>query len=231
MNLIFADNILISFAVQLMLLIVGYLILLRVFVPLVKSDKWNKRLMFYMPIAFKLLIGFLVVEVIIKAGVNHPLLTFVVVALIVAVTFNQLKEFCSGIIFMLQRGDVTNQKIEIDSVSGTVVRLNATKLALENDKGEIIQLPYSNILGEVEVRPSTSKQLKSCLIVQQVEMDQVEKLREKWLRKIALMPFVFVGSEPPRFELRNEEGLNYLRLTVFTNDEAYIPLIKEELKS
>lgn len=213
-----------------LLFILGlYLVIGRFVLPFVKSVRWHDRIQFYLPVFRNFALVLLVIEMIMVLGEASPLLVVSVLVVVVATLWGYVTNALLGVFFKLQRGDLKGQGIRFDEYSGKVLEMKNTKMEIETEKGEILQVPYSKIVNNVEIRPSAAKHLKSCTVVVSVKEKAFKSLQKEVLNVVGRLPYV-VDSVLPKIEVIDQQHDAYsCKIVVYTNDDKFIPVIKAQL--
>jgi hypothetical protein len=200
-----------------------------VLIPFIKNDLWHERLKFYLPAIRNLALFLLILEVVINLGVISPFLTLGIATGLLFVSWGYSKELFQGTVFKFQRGNIAGQRLKVKEFSGKIISLNNTKLELETEKGEILQIPYSQIVGDVEVKPTSAKYLRACVLIFKISQQNYAGFEQDIRKAISKIPFV-VDSVKPKFEIINQSSQEVeCKLVVYTNDEKFIPQIKSKL--
>lgn len=229
MGLLVLQSYFIGFLFKLLLIIFSYWLLQRVLIPFVKNDLWHDRLEFYLPPCRNVLFFLLILEVVIGLGINSPFLTLGVATGLLFVSWGYSKELFQGTIFKFQRGNIAGQRLKVGDYAGRIVALNNTKLELETEKGEILQIPYSQIVGDVEIKPTSAKYLRACVLILRTSQRDYVKFERDVRTVISKIPYV-VDSVKPKFEIINQNTKEVeCKLVLYTNDEKFIPQIKSKL--
>jgi hypothetical protein len=229
MGLLVLQSYFILVIVKLVIIFASYWVVLKVLVPFVKNDLWHERLKFYLPAIRNVVLFLLILEVVINLGATSPFLTLGIGTGLLFVSWGYSKEVFQGTVFKFQRGNIAGQRLKVKDFSGKITSLNNTKLELETEKGEILQIPYSQIVGDVEVKPTSAKYLRACVLILKTDQDNYVSFEQNIRRAIANLPFI-VDSVKPKFEIINQSNVEVeCKLVVYTNDEKFIPQIKSKL--
>ena len=156
-------------------------------------------------------------------------MTIGVVTGLVIIFWSYVKEFCQGTVFKFQRGNIVGQRLRVREFAGQIMALNNTKLEIETEKGEVVQIPYSQIISDVEIKPTSAKYLRACVLVFSISEAEFDNFQRKIFKYISGIPYV-VDSVKPKMEIvsQTNEALE-CKLVVYTNDERYVPKIKSRL--
>ncbi len=211
-------------------LILGvYLVIWRFVLPFIKNQRWHDSIKFYLPVFRNLLMLLLVIEVVIVLGQSSPFLVVAVLAVLVATLWGYVTNTLLGTFFKLQRGNLKGQGIKLDAYAGKVIEMKNTKMEIETERGEILQVPYAKIVNNVEIRPSAAKHLKSCSVVIKVREKGFKVLQKEVLNMVGNLPYV-VDSVLPKVEVIEQDKDAYsCKVVVYTNDDKFVPLIKARL--
>jgi hypothetical protein len=229
MGLLVLQTYFLGFLFKLALIVVSYWLLRKVLIPFVKNDLWHDRLEFYLPPCRNVVLFLLILEVVIGLGVLSPFLTLGVATGLLFMSWGYSKELFQGTVFKFQRGNIAGQRLKIKDFSGRIVSLNNTKLELETEKGEILQIPYSQIVGDVEIKPTSAKYLRACVLILKTPQVDYVKFENGIRTLVSRIPYV-VDSVKPKFEIINQTSDEVeCKLVVYTNDEKFIPQIKSKL--
>lgn len=215
--------------IKLIVILLVYILVMRFVVPFVRNDRWHDRVRFYAPIIRNIAIVILVVEVIANLAIVQPIVIVAVLAMIVLLFWGYLSNVFLGIVFKIQRGNLKGQGIRVSEFSGKILELKNAKIEVETEKGEILQIPYSKIVNEVEIKPSAAKNLKTCSVLLEVNEKAFKTLEKDVLREVGLMPYV-VDTVLPKIEVIDQmSDLFKCKIIVFTNDDKFVPVIKSRL--
>lgn len=214
---------------KLAIIVGAYLIVRRFVLPFIKHQRWHDRILFYLPVVRNVFLVLLVMEIIVVLGQESPLLIVSVLAAVMVTLWGYITNALLGTFFKLQRGNLKGQGIKVNEFSGKVIDMKNTKIELETEKGEIIQVPYSKIVNNVEIRPSAAKHLRSSTVMVEVEEKAFKRLQKEVLNVVGGMPYV-VDSVLPKIEVVDQQKDIYsCKVVVYTNDDKFIPLIKSRL--
>lgn len=206
-----------------------YLIVWRFVLPFVKNQRWHDRIWFYLPVFRNAFLVLLVLEIIVVLGQESPWLIIGVLAAIMVALWGYVTNVLLGTFFKFQGGNLKGQGIKVGEHAGKVIDMKNTKIELETEKGEIIQVPYSKIVNNVEIRPSAAKHLRSCTVMVKVEEKAFKTLQTEVLNVVGSLPYV-VDSVLPKIEVIDQSRDMYAcKVVVYTNDDKFIPLIKSRL--
>lgn len=211
------------------LILLVYLFVLKFVLPFIKNQRWHDHVQFYLPVFRNVLMTLLSIEMIIVLGSTSPLLVIAVLCVVVVTLWGYVANALLGVFFKLQRGNLKGQGIKFDEYSGKVIDMKNTKMEVETEKGEILQVPYYKIVNNVEIRPSAAKHLKSCSVVINVQEKGFKMLQKDVLNIVGNLPYV-VDSVLPKIEVIDQDKDSYsCKIVVYTNDDKFVPLIKARL--
>lgn len=229
MTSIVAHTYFIEIVFKLALILGVYLIVWRFVLPFVRNQRWHDRIWFYLPVARNISLLLLVIEVVIVLGQKAPLVVLGVLAVFITTLWGYVSNTLLGTFFKLQRGELKGQGIRLGEYSGKVIAMKNTKMEIETEKGEILQVPYSKIVNNIEIKPSAAKHLKSCTVLLEIEEKGFKKLQKEVLNMVGSLPYV-VDSVLPKIEVVDQQRDAYsCKVVVYTNDDKFVPLIKAKL--
>jgi hypothetical protein len=229
MQSLFSYSYFFEVAFKLVLILGVYLVMWRFVLPFIKHQRWHDRILFYLPVVRNIALLLLIMEMIVVLGAESPFLVVAVIAAITVTLWGYVTNALLGTFFKLQRGDLKGQGIRLDDYAGKVIEMKNTKIEIETEKGEILQVPYSKIVNNVEIRPSAAKHLKSCTVLLQVEEKGFKMLQKEVMNVVGGLPYV-VDSVLPKIEVVDQQKNAYsCKVVVYTNDDKFVPLIKARL--
>lgn len=205
-----------------------FLIVIKYIIPRIKKERLQDRLQFYMPLIRNLVWVLYAIDLIYELALINPYVTLGLLGVGLALSWQLVRDYIQGIIFGFQKGNIIGQRIKIGEYSGIISELNATKLNLEIENGEIIQFPYNAVTSQVISKPTFAKHLKSCGFTVSISNKvDVDKAKQKLMRYLLNMPWV-ISSMNIKIEVIEKENQQIdLKVVVYTSDEKYVPKIKQ----
>ncbi len=103
-----------------------------------------------------------------------------------------LRDLVAGVIFSTKHPDSLNRRIRAGGVTGRVLKAGLTGLQVAADGGEVLSVPYSNLVGEVAVENAQDQSLprfRTTLSLAGISGD-VDSVRKDIQKEILLSPWV-----------------------------------------
>lgn len=203
----------------------------RFILPFVRGEKWSDRLSFYTPVLRNLSFIVFLVYVLLVLAIAYPYATLIGVASLLLLLWGIIREVFQGTLFRLYKGNLAGQRIQFKDYAGKILDMKNIKMEIETDKGELLQIPYSQIISGVEVKPSTTRNLKTCNVELKLNSTDYIGKEEEWLRKLATIPYV-VLSKVPKIEVLDQSGDQlHVKVVVYTNSDEFIPSVRQYITS
>nr|MDA3853029.1 mechanosensitive ion channel [Bacteroidales bacterium] len=150
--------------------------------------------------------------------------------LILILTWNYVKDFVQGTIFKIQKGNIVDQSIKIETFSGVIVTMGNTKIDIQLDNGEILQYPYSKLSTQIIRTATNVKYFKNCIFNISVPLPvEIDKLKQQILVHLLDSPWV-VSTMRIKIEIVGQESeMINIKINAYTLDEKFIPKIQNSL--
>ncbi len=103
-----------------------------------------------------------------------------------------LRDLVAGVIFSTKHPDALNRRIRAGTVTGRVLKAGFTGLQVAADGGEVLSVPYSNLVGEVAVENAQDHSLPRFQTTVSLEgiPGDVDSVRKEIQKEILLSPWV-----------------------------------------
>jgi len=223
-----------------LLLVAGVFVglyLVRYFIPLIFADKINKdRFRKYFTIIematwlLSLLVGVLFF---LK---HHIVFAAVLLILLLLLLYwwsrFALRDYLAGMIFKIENRFALNEIIEVDGYKGKIRQFYLRNLALENENGKMILIPYAKLMDVV----SSPQNITETVLNDSFEMtipaersvDQVQNLLKGYIMSLPWS----ITKYNPNIKLIDEIDKHYIfKITLFSLDESYFQLMRKKIKT
>ena len=210
--------------------------LLKYLMPFVIKRKENKRYVRrYLP-SFELLLWFVFViisiDLFLKTGniVGYGLLILVFL-FIIWFTFFVLKDLMSGVIFKLTDHFSKDDTLKVSKYSGKIVNFGRSSLELETENGKSIYIPYSKIIGAVNIKTDPAEKISRYNFKLETKKDI--SLREKTeliKQAIMVLPWSSIKKSPIIKPVGETENSYIFEITIFSLEKEYFHKIENNIK-
>ena len=201
----------------------NYLILI-----LVKSPVQRRKIIELLP-AINTLIWILFVLYALYVFIKpFPFFGIVLTLIFIYLGRGYLVNLVHGLFFRLKRDIVLGQKIAFDEYNGIVEQMNVFDLEIENDKGELIQIPYGNMANKEITKKDFSSDLSSFKFSLNVPFAVSEtQLKQKLLSS----PWISTVFEPKITKVSNNNEYNSYNVIVYALADKFHSNIEKKIKN
>jgi len=209
---------------------IAHLLINRYIIRWIKNKRNQSMAGIYIPIGINIVwIAFFLYSIYELALINLIISIFISGILLIA-TWSNIKDFIQGIVFRLQEGNITGQRIKIENFSGEVIKLRNTKIDLQIENGEIVQYPYSKLSNQVIGISTSVKHYKYCTFSVSVPLAEgIEETKNKITTQLLNIPWI-VSTMKIETEIINQDSEKIqVKIKAYTLDEKFIPKIQRAL--
>lgn len=207
-----------------------HLFLNKYIIRWIKNKRKQSMAGIYIPIGIDIIwIVFFLYSIYELASINLIISMFIS-GLVLLASWSNIKDFIQGIIFRLQEGNITGQRIKIGDFSGEVITLRNTKIDLQVENGEIVQYPYSKLSNQIIGISTSVKHFKYCTFSVSVPLaDGIEETKNQIVTQILNIPWIVstMKIETEIIDLDSEKV--HVKIKAYTLDEKFIPKIQRAL--
>lgn len=142
-----------------------------------------------------------------------------------------LRDYLAGLVFKIENRFSLGEVIEVDGYKGKIIQFYARNLALENENGKMILLPYSTLMGVISSPQNISETILNDSFELTIPTEQsFGKVSELLKVYILSLPWTVVKYEP-RIKLLQEIDNHFIvKITLFSFDESYFQVIQKKVK-
>ena len=199
----------------------------HVLLKIIKNEGLHDFIEYYNPLFRNIAWMLFSINVIYDLAKINPVVSLAVVGVLIALGWQSVRDFVQGTIFRFQRGDITGQRLRIKNFSGVVNKMHNTKIELNSENGEIIQIPYSQIISEVTTKPATTKHLKTGNIIIELSGESnLEKEKNKLKEQLLNLPWVVSSKGVAIENLPQKDGKQQLKITFSTLNAEYVERVR-----
>lgn len=239
MDTLLGTNPLPSFRLMLYLLLIGVLILAvfasfkRYVLPLVRYyrprtrhlERWLPLLEAIAWTAYAMIAGFVVIR-------PNPLMGLIFVSVLLAAFWPFLRDLGAGILIRIWSYFPIGRKIRMGQYSGTVRVLGRLAAEIETDQGEVLVVPYYQLIREPVIRTSPSSRVKSRAFSLAIPKGiRPDLAAEKVKMQVLNMPWCMGGHPPSVSWVENGQEESQLRVVVYAIDEAHLARMQQLLET
>ncbi len=141
-----------------------------------------------------------------------------------------LRDYLAGLVFKIENRFSLDEVIEVAGYKGKIKRFYARNIALENENGKMILLPYSELMGVISSPQNISETVLNDSFELTVPADRsFETITGLLNNYILSLPWTVIKYEP-RIKLAQEIDNQYIvKVTVFSFDESYFQVIRQKV--
>ena len=145
-----------------------------------------------------------------------------------------LKDIIAGIIIKVEGAIAINDRIQLKEVTGQIKRMGYRIMEMETDTGETVNVPYSKVSGDLQVKSNPGEKMKSHrfeLFSKENEHIAATELI-KVIRKVAYnAPWSSLKKAPQVKLIKEKEGHKYFEVIIYALKVEYFSLIKNYLST
>ena len=206
-----------------MLIFKNYLV--HFFIP---SPVKRKRVISKLPVIYTILWMLFILYSLYIFVKPFPFLGVILTLVFIYLGRGYLINLINGLFFRL-KGDIDlGQKIAVDEYSGVVHKMNSFDMEIQNKEGEIIQIPYGNLVKKEIIKKDFSSDFSSykfSIVVSDTVKEQDIKSR------ILQMPWITSVFQPKVTRTMQSEGKSNYDIIVYALDEKFFTHIESDLKA
>jgi small-conductance mechanosensitive channel len=194
----------------------------------IKSPVKRKRVIPKLPVIYTMVWILFVLYALYIFIKPFPFLGVILSLVFVYLSRGYLINLIHGLFFRL-KGDINlGQKLALDEYTGVVHKMNVFDMEIQNIEGEIIQIPYGNLIKKEIVKKDFSSDFSSykfSIIVSGEITEQDIKNR------IYQMPWITTVFQPKVTRTIQSEGKINYDIIVYALDEKFFIHIESDLKA
>ncbi len=198
------------------------------------SKKLEKRLQQFLPLLEGVIwFGFLVLAIrLIFQNQTISVFTVIAVGLVILAWFSwfAIRDLVAGLLLKFQGAFNLESRVRVKDVEGRVKRMGYLSLELESYQGEIINIPYGSIFGDIRSKPNQEELIKShrfevklpkkLPVSETVEQVRITLLNAPWSSVV----------KKPHIKVLNEDGDLYrFEIIVYSLHAQFFQKIKSYL--
>ena len=196
----------------------------------IRKERLHDFIQFYNPLFRNVAWMLFVINAIYRLAKINPIVSLAVLGVLLALGWKSIRDFVQGTILKLQKGDIVGQRLKVKEYSGIVKKMCDTKLELSTKDGEIIQIPYSQIISEVTTKPTATKYLKTGNVVLDLSKgSDVETSKIQIRERLLNLPWVISNKGVKIEGVVSEDGHQQLKIAFSTLSLDYIERVRSAL--
>ncbi|MEM1136891.1 MAG: mechanosensitive ion channel family protein [Bacteroidota bacterium] len=145
-----------------------------------------------------------------------------------------LKDMIAGIILKTEGAIAVNDRIQINNMTGQITKLGYRILELETDLGEVVNIPFSIVSAEMQIKSNPGERIKSHrfeIVLSDENPQQITERLSTIKRIIFNAPWSSLKKSPQVKFLGEKEGEEMIEVIVYALKVEYFTLIKNYLKT
>jgi len=143
-----------------------------------------------------------------------------------------LKDFIAGAIFKTNRNLNLNDTIKIGDYSGKITKFTSNKLVLETESGEIIYLPYGNLIAKEIIKSHPAETILNYTFRLEIPKEaNIQQSTDKIYNDIINLPWSSLKKDPLIKPLGETITGFMLEATVFSMEKEYFSEIEKVIKN
>lgn len=157
-----------------------------------------------------------------------PFLGVVLAGVFVYLGRGYLINLIHGLFFRL-KGDISiGQKIAMTNYTGVVFKLNTFDVEIQNEEGEIVQIPYGNMASKELVKKDFSADFSSFKFTLVVSQEITQAYLKK---KILSQPWISQVITPKITPIKEEKGKVTYSIIAYPIDEKFNYFVERDLRA
>lgn len=142
-----------------------------------------------------------------------------------------LKGFIAGVVFRFTGSLRLNETVTINGQSGRITQFKGQTLEIETEKGEILFVPYSEVMTAVQAKNDNSETIRNhSFQVRARKEKSIEQLKQDIRASILQLPWASVKRAPNIAPLDEEEKAFVFKITVYSVEKEYFHRIEKYVK-
>ncbi|UZR94449.1 mechanosensitive ion channel domain-containing protein [Chondrinema litorale] len=161
------------------------------------------------------------------------ILLIIIVALF-WISWFAVKDIVAGIILKTEGTFAVNDRIQVMDVTGQITKLGYRAMVLETDLGETVNIPFSKVSAEMQVKSNPGERIKSHrfeILLKETSTHEV-MAQVKNIRQIVFnAPWSSLKKAPQVKLVGEKEGHKRIEIIIYALKVEYFTLIKDYLKT
>lgn len=210
--------------------------LIKIWLPkLIQRQAYKESFLRYYPL-FEIGIGLLFITYAIdKLSTNNPLYAlglFVILFIITLwITWYYTKGYVLGILFKLNSKFSLHDNIRFKAYQGKIIEMGARRMLIEDDKGELIFIPYDELVKHIIIKNHPAENILSHNFMLQVPSTKATDDRQRDIRyRLLSLPWISLKKEPIIKIMDEDEGQQTYSITCYCPDKSYFYKVETALK-
>jgi small-conductance mechanosensitive channel len=164
----------------------------------------------------------------IYAGVG---LGLILLAIFIWIAWFGLRNLIAGFIFKSNNGLKIGQLIQIDDERGTIVKLGYRNIILDTTKGNLVNIPYSQITNKSLIKINSTEQRHSITFkLKTPKTKNIKKITTDISAHILMHPRCSITEKPNIELLEEQENEMIFSIKIFAVENKYLSTIEEDIK-
>lgn len=213
-----------------LIILITHLIINRYILRWIKNKRNQSKAGIYIPIGINIVWIAFFLYTIYELALINLIISIFISGLILIATWSNIKDFIQGIVFRLQEGNITGQRIKIDDFSGKVIKMRNTRIDIQVENGEIVQYPYSKLANQVIGISNSVKHYKYCTFSVSVPLAEgIEDTNNQIVTKLYNIPWIVSTMKIETEIIDHDSEKIHVKIKAYTLDEKFIPKIQKAL--
>ena len=150
------------------------------------------------------------------------------------ISWYAIRDIIAGIILKTEGAVSVNERIHVNDVTGQITKMGYRVMELETDLGETVNIPYSKVSGEIQVKSNPGEKIKShrfeILLKEENTHEMMQQIKK--IRQIVLnAPWSSLKKAPLVKLVGEKEGQKRIEIIIYALKVEYFTLIKDYLKT
>ena len=151
-------------------------------------------------------------------------------ALLIIISWVAMRDIFAGIILRLDSSFNLNEWIKIKDIDGKIVKLGYRTFELETGTGEMVNIPYSRVSGEIRTKPSVSEKIKShAFSVNLPKTYPIDETAKELKFTLANAPWSSLKKLPTVKFIRETQDRYQFEVIIYSMKVSYFQHIKKVL--
>ncbi len=202
---------------------------------ILKQTSHKSRFLRYYPI-LEIIIGVVFLTYAIDyLSESNPLVAvgLFLIALVIALwmSWYYIKSYFLGMVFKLNGKFKINDSIRFKTYQGKIVEMNTRRMIIEDDKGELIFIPYDELSRDIIIKNHPAENILSYHFLLRTPLTKSADDRIKDIRASLLsLPWVSIKKHPNISLIEEANDYQVFDITFYSLEKAYFYRIENAIK-
>ncbi len=166
---------------------------------------------------------------------SNPMIAFglflIVLVILLWISWYYSKSYFLGIMFKLNGKFKINDSVRFKNYQGKIVEMTGRRMIIEDDKGELIFIPYEELARDVIIKNHPAENILSYNFLLRTPLTKTADERVKDIRATILsLPWVSIKKHPNISLVEETDDYQVFDITFYSLEKAYFYRIEKAIK-